>query len=118
MVDDEREARIRDEVIVDAYGPEEQTIGWYNYLDMTMHFPFRAQCIAERATSPLRPEEKVTVIGMASAEECDHEMFVQIRWNRREFAVPLSQFTGVTADDETSQAICDWHYWIDAGHQL
>ena len=27
--DEERENRIHDEAIVDAYGPEEQAIGWY-----------------------------------------------------------------------------------------
>ena len=29
--DNEREDRIHDEAIVDAYGPEEQAIGWYYY---------------------------------------------------------------------------------------
>lgn len=29
--DEERENRIYDEAIVDAYGPEEQALGWYYY---------------------------------------------------------------------------------------
>jgi len=29
----EREKRIAMEIIVDAYGPEEQAMGWYYYLD-------------------------------------------------------------------------------------
>jgi Calcium binding len=28
-----REERIHNEVIVDAYGPEEQALGWYYYLE-------------------------------------------------------------------------------------
>jgi len=28
--DPERENRISDEIIVDAYGEEEQSLGWYN----------------------------------------------------------------------------------------
>jgi len=51
--DERREQRIRDEAIVDAYGPEEQAIGWYYYLRDRCQFPFAARCIASRATSPL-----------------------------------------------------------------
>ncbi len=29
----QREHRITDEIIVDAYGPEEQAMGWYYYLE-------------------------------------------------------------------------------------
>jgi hypothetical protein len=32
-VDEVREQRIAFEAIVDAYGPEEQAMGWYYYLD-------------------------------------------------------------------------------------
>lgn len=41
------------EIIVDAYGPEEQALGWYYYLEGTLQFPFTAHCIARRAISPL-----------------------------------------------------------------
>jgi len=51
--DEEREERIHMEIVVDAYGPEEQAMGWYYYLADTMHYPFSARCIARRVTSPL-----------------------------------------------------------------
>jgi hypothetical protein len=35
-----REERIHNEVIVDAYGPEEQALGWYYYLENKIQFPF------------------------------------------------------------------------------
>jgi len=35
----QREHRITDEIIVDAYGPEEQAMGWYCYLDGKLGFP-------------------------------------------------------------------------------
>lgn len=43
--DEEREERITMEIVVDAYGPEEQAIGWYYYLDDVLQFPFTAICI-------------------------------------------------------------------------
>jgi len=116
--DDEREERIAEEIIVDAYGPEEQAIAWYNYLDDTIEFPFKAQCIVTRATSPLEPGDKVEVVGMASAEECEHDMLVLIRWKSRKFAVPLSQLEGVQVDEETQEAIEDWQYWVDRGYEF
>jgi len=111
-----RERRIRDEIIVDAYRPEEQAMGWYYYLDGALRFPFPARCRAARAVSPLQPGERVTVTGMAPEAECEHEMFVAIQWQDRPLAVPLAQLEvrGLRAvDAETREAVADWHYWLD-----
>jgi calcium binding protein len=116
--DEEREGRIHMEIIVDAYGPEEQAMGWYNYLDDTLQFPFKARCIIRRSTSPLEPDDKVEVLGMASAEDCEHDILVMIPWKRRQLAVPLMQLEGIQVDEETQQAIEDWHYWVNRGYEL
>jgi hypothetical protein len=52
-----REDRIQNEAIVDAYGPEEQALGWYYYLENQIKFPFAARCIASKVVSPLRKGE-------------------------------------------------------------
>ncbi len=64
------------------------------------------------------PGEKVEVVGIAPAEECDHEMFVLIQWKKRQLAVPLMQLEGIGVDEETQQAIEDWHYWVNQGYEL
>jgi hypothetical protein len=38
-----REDRIHNEAIVDTYGPEEQAMGWYYYLERKIRFPFQAR---------------------------------------------------------------------------
>ena len=113
------------EIIVDAYGPEEQAMGWYYYLEEKLHFPFTATCVAERTISPLHKGDELEVLGMAPevadapklwrrSEECQHEMFVMMRWERRGLAVPLSQVKPIAeADKDTKEAIADWHYWLD-----
>lgn len=116
--DEEREERIHNEIIVDAYGPEEQAMGWYYYLEDKLRFSFRARCIAERAISPLRAGDKIEAVGMAPEEECEHEMFVLTRSERGTLAVPLSHLEGVAVDEETRQAIDHWHYWVDRGYAL
>ena len=116
--DDAREQRIHDEIIVDAYGPEEQAMGWYYSLDDRLQFPFRARCTVERRTSPLRAGEDIEVTGMASEDECEHDMFVLTRRDDRILAVPLAQLTGVDVDDATQQVIEDWRYWVDRGYDL
>jgi len=115
----DREERIAMEIIVDAYGPEEQAMGWYYYLEETLQFPFTAICISKRAISPLLVKDEVDVIGMAPEEECEREMFVTIRWERDGLAVPLSQLSPITeTDPETKQAVEDWHYWVQMGYQF
>jgi len=83
-----RENRISDEVIVDAYGPEEQAMGWYYYLDEKIRFPFRATC-ATKTASPLRKGETVEVRRMASEDACATDMLVLVRWQKRSLAVPV-----------------------------
>ena len=116
--DEAREQRIDMEITVDAYGPEEQAISWYNYLDDVLQFPFSARCVVERRASPLKVGEEVKVTGMAPAEDCEHDMLVLIRWKSRSLAVPLMQLEGMQVDEETQQAIEDWHYWVERGYEL
>jgi hypothetical protein len=116
--DEEREQRITMEIVVDAYTPEEQAMGWYYSLEDRLHVPFAARCIIQRSISPLRVGDEVEVVGMAPDEECGHEMFVLIRWERRTLAVPLAQLEGVTADEQTRQVIEDWQYWVAQGYEL
>src|SRR5690348_4646847 len=101
--DEAREERISMEITVDAYGPEEQAISWYYYLDENLHFPFSARCVGRRATSPLKPGDEVTVVGMPPEEECEHDMLVMIRWKRRQLAVPLMQLEGIQVDEQTDR---------------
>jgi hypothetical protein len=111
-----REERIRNEAVVDAYGPEEQALGWYYYLENRIRFPFQARCTATNAVSPLRKGETVEVRRLAPEDVCSADMLVQIRWQGRTMAVPLSQLAGVNVDESTAQAIGDWHYWVAQGY--
>jgi hypothetical protein len=113
-----REDRILMEIVVDAYGPDERAMGWYCYLESTLHFPFTARCTARRAISPLKVKDQVEVIGMPPSEECLREMFVTTRWDEDELAVPLSQLTVVRADEQTREAVEDWHYWVKQGYEF
>ena len=45
-------------------------------------------------------------------------MYVNVAWHDRDLAVPLAQLAGVEIDEETQQAIQDWHTWIERGYQL
>ena len=83
--------------------PEEQALGWYNYLEENLRFPFLTRCIRERAISPLRVDDEVEVIGLGPQEECAHEMFVLTRWGRRGLAIPLSQLEVTVADEQTTE---------------
>lgn len=116
--DAQRENRITMEIVVDAYGPEEQVMGWYYYLEDRMQFPFTATCISQRRSSPLKEGTTVEVVGMASEDECDREMYVEITWEDDTLAVPLIQIEATDADSQTQEAIADWHYWVNRGYEF
>lgn len=110
----EREKRIDRDIIVDCYNEDERAMGWYYYPQEQLHMPFTATCIAKRAISPLRVNDEVDVIGMPPKDECLREMFVTIRWEKEELAVPLAQLKPIThTDEQTKQAVADWHYWVE-----
>lgn len=113
-----RERRILNEIVVDAYGPQERAMGWFYYLEDRLRFPFRARCVMRRPISPLKEGEEVEVVGMAPEDECEREMFVAIKWNEDSLAVPLSQLAPTKSDKATAEAAGDWHYWVRMGYEI
>jgi len=116
--DKEREERILMEVVVDAYDKEERIMGWYYYIAEGLSFPFKAKCITIRRSSPLVEGEKVEVTEMSPADDCENDMLVDIQWQGRTLAVPLSQLEGIDIDDEDRKIIEDWHYWVNRGYEF
>jgi hypothetical protein len=124
--DEAREARILTEIVVDAYDPQERALSWYVYLEEALTFPFLAKCQRRRAGSPqgapLQVGDEVEIIGMAPEVAPrgfpEHELFVMMRWEREGLGVPLSQLAVVHADEQTQQAVADWHYWVEQGYQF
>ncbi len=111
-----REHRIEQEIVVDAYGPEERAIGWHCYLDDKLRLPFKAKCIAAREISPPKKGEKVEVFGMAPADDCMKEMFVIVGFTGRKLGIPLIQLDAVNPDKATRAAVEDWRYWVAIGN--
>jgi calcium binding protein len=99
-------------------GHERSGGGWYDYLQDQLRFPFKAVCTVRRASSPLRVSDEAEVIDMAGGEECEHEIFVTIRRGEGDLAVPLSQLKPVQADEQTTQAVEDWHYWVNRDYEF
>jgi hypothetical protein len=117
--DEQREQLIRDEIVVDAHDAQERAMAWYHYLDETLEFPFTATCIVRRQISPLQVNDEVDVLEMADPNECQHEMFVMTRWEKDGLAVPLSQLKPINeTDEQTRQAVADWHYWVKTGYEF
>jgi len=116
--DEERDERIRREILTDAYTADEQAISWCYYLERELAFPFQARCIEERTISPLREDEEVPVVGMTDEVVSSREMFVLVEWMDREFGVPLSQLEVLDVDSETRNAVDDWQYWNGDGGRL
>ena len=113
-----REDRIRNEAIVDTYGPEEQALGWYYYLEGKLRLPFQAQCIASKVVSPLRKGETVEVRAHGT-RRCVHQRHARADpLAGRNVAVPLSQLIPIDADESTFEAIGDWHYWVAQGYRF
>ena len=111
-----REERIEMDIVVDAYDASERAMGWYCYLEDSLAMPFEARIRIELPTSTLNIGDKVEVLGLAPAQLCETDMFVWIRWPKRNLAVPLTQLVPLVNDALTVEAVADWHYWVDRGY--
>lgn len=112
----DREKRITDEAVVDAYGENERAMGWYYYMEGKLKTPFAAECTAKRGTSPLTIGESVQVVGMADEDDCMSEILVLIQYGKSTLAVPLDQLKCLSTDAPTCEAVGDWHYWVARGY--
>ena len=111
-----REERISMEAIVDAYGPEERSLGWYYYLADKISFPFAAECVVIDKRTPLKLKERITVKKMSGEDYCEHDIFVDISRKGQVLAIPLTQIQPLEANEDTVEAIGDWHYWKAQGY--
>jgi calcium binding protein len=105
--DPDREDRIDNQIVADAYGAEEQTMAWYYYLEDKLRFPFHARCIFSNAVSPLREGEFVDVHRIAPEEVCSTDMLVMIEWHgrTRDRMVGENQFWSSCTASFTARAI-------------
>ena len=113
-----REERIIMDIVVDAYDSEERAMGLYYYLADKISFPFPAECIAIDKRTPLELSERMTATQMSGEIYCQNEMFVDVSWNGKVLAIPLVQVRPLDVDDDTTEAIDDWHYWKKQGYMF
>ena len=117
--DPDREERIEMEIVVDAYGEDERASGWFCYLDDRLACPFVAECVGEMEVSPLKKKERVTVLKVLDLDDPGYgTFFAQVEWQGRKMGVPLAQLVAVNADEDTSEALADWRYWVARGYSF
>ncbi|MBE9004335.1 calcium-binding protein [Fortiea sp. LEGE XX443] len=120
--DEIRENRIATEIIVDAEDKEDRAMGWYYYLEETLNYPFMAKWTKKSRKTSTTEEKQVEVLGMAPDDECLKDMYVEVAdINGKDddvYSAKLSEIEAIDADDETQEAIADWHYWLARGYKF
>ncbi|WP_414563422.1 MULTISPECIES: calcium-binding protein [unclassified Anabaena] len=120
--DEQREHRIETEIIVDAEDKEDRAMGWYYYLDDTLNVPFMANWSKKSRKTSTVEEKKVEVLGMAPEDECLKDMYVEVVYpngnDEDVFVAKLSDLVALDTDNDTLEAIADWHYWLARGYKF
>lgn len=107
-----QQTRIQQEILTDAYTPEEKQLAWYTYLSEMLDFPFRAQ-IRRRRRDACELLQEVEVLALEDLDESTDEQRVEVAPVGEEltFWVPLEELCNVQADDFTFEAVEDWKTW-------
>lgn len=108
-----RQHRFDDEIMVDAYEDDEVAMDCYYYLEGKMAAPFPAVCLEERHKSTLKTGDWVTVLGLADEDTArSDQMWVRVRHGQNERLASLSQLRCMSTDPATLEAVDDWHHWV------
>ena len=117
--DPSREQRIDYEIVVDAYDEAERAMGWYCLLQDKISFPFLAKWKKTNKKTGAISEKEVEVIDMASADDCESSMYVEVAYIGEKddtFTAKLSDIEAINPDADSEEAIADWKYWVDMGY--
>lgn len=115
MIDTNHQKRIDYEIIVDCYDDYEQVMGWCTYLEDNIQLPFQAKYVKNLGITSLMLGTIVEVIAIDIDEEVEYinefEVMIEAKFKNKVYSLPLSAIKAVHSDQETKQAIMDWHYW-------
>lgn len=116
--DPEREARIRDEAIVDAYGDEEVAMSWYYYLDERLEFPFNVMVQTHKYRQQggiSYVSSQMRLLSMAPLKRCGmHQMWAMgmlLTGRETPFHILLNDIKSIEPNTGRSEALQDWMYW-------
>ena len=110
--DPQREARICEEIIVDAYDDDEVLMSWYYYFQDELSFPFPA-LLTSKTTHGESIQTEVIAHSLPELEDCTLEQFwlqVHNPVEERLFYVRLEDLSVSQASEATRQALEDWRY--------
>lgn len=114
--DEAREQRIA-RLLSGAQDEYARISAWYGYLEEHVRFPFAATCRPGAAALGLPPE--VEVIDLACVDDWEEEARVTLGGDKDGVDVPLAQLTpSEGSDEQTRQAVSDWHYWVERGYHF
>ena len=116
--DEAREQRIA-RLLSGAQDEYERISAWYDYLEKHLRFPFAATLSRPDAAAALGLRQEVEVIDLACVDDWEDEARVTVGGDRDGLDVPLAQLTpSERSDEQTQQAVSDWHYWVQRGNHF
>jgi hypothetical protein len=110
--DEERENRIKNEVIVDCHHESEEMTGWYYYMHDGMSFPMKG--LANIPTSGGKTaQKKVKIVGLDSKSETGQPMRIGVIENggRQTVYISPEYILRIEEADNSVEIINDWLYW-------
>lgn len=113
----ERESRITDSIVVDAYDEYERHSGWYCCLADKVEFPVRAKCVEVTKGSPLKLNEEVSITGIVEERE-PVPFWAIVAWRQAEISVPLATLEIIEKSKDPDDVVADWRYWVSMGYSF
>jgi hypothetical protein len=115
--DKERDHRIHDEIIVDAYGDEEQAMSWYYYMEEKLVFPMKAK-VKLRLRGGKTEEKAVKIVEIDPESETSLTLrfgMTEGKSDRVQYISP-ADIVRIQTTEENLEVLNDWLYW--SGHPL
>jgi hypothetical protein len=112
--DEERENRIKDQVIVDCHHESEEMTGWYYYMQDALSFPMKGLANIP-TTSGKTAQKKVKIVKIDPDSESGRPLRIGVMENGGRVISYISPeyLIRIEESPENMDIINDWLYWHD-----
>jgi hypothetical protein len=117
MTEAEIKEIIEDEIVVDAYGDDEVSMGWHCFMSETLEFPYKAIATIKKRNGTT---EECTVDVVEDATDGNRfkcqAYYVNVDYEGVLMKMEVADLKPINASDETIKAITVWKYWLEKGY--
>ncbi|PSR52726.1 hypothetical protein AHMF7605_03895 [Adhaeribacter arboris] len=112
LTKEEMQRMIDEEIIMDGYDDLEVSMGWYDFMEENLKFPFVTVPLEKRDGNTENKVAKITGLISEEVGFINRDFYLEMESGDDVYSIVYSQLNLVKASPETKEAIKIGEYWL------